>query len=697
MQPELQSGVEQAVDDAQYASMDEEQKRIRQIEEKSVKKLMEEYDTARKFDKRARAQYAVDRRYAAGTADATWAVNTNLIGSFIDILVSFLYARDPDVKAKKAPHVDNTGTKDMDALARTIELVVRKLWKQTKLKQQIKKQVRSALTTGVGWIKAVMICDAPVNPQMESELNDLRDNIAKLTALQDSLAKIEGASTEQAECELSALREQEAALNEKVEASIRKYLAVDFVPSQNFQVSLDVASTEDYLDADWCANCTFILKSQLKEKFPRLTEEEVKSATSYYQREQKDMQPITDKLNMGDFMGSGIDAHDADQFVTGKSPSAGSIDSDTPAFAKVIELWDRRSNHIKTMVKGVNRWAVEPFQPNYASSRFYPYFRLAFFEVDGSRHPQSLSWRLHKLQDEYARSRSNWRLMRERAIPATLFNKQLVSPENAKKIEQGVHQEFIGIEMSNPDLPLQNAFAPKPYESVDPRMYDNSPIVADMEKISGVQEALQSSAKTPKTATEATIEQSGFASRTTADRDTEEDMLSELAQYTAEVALGALKIKDAQRIAGPAAYWPHGIDVDDLLTMVEIEIEAGSTGKPNDAEDKQAWGVIMPVLKDAITEINAALGMGNIPLAKAYSELVRITMNVMGDTTDLGQLLPEIPELPDAGILGADPSMVPPGVADPSLPPMAGAGAAGAPPIPEVPELSAPNVQPPVL
>src|SRR5690606_28653955 len=99
---------------------------------------------------------------------------------------------------------------------------------------------------------------------------------------------------------------------------------------------------------------------------------------------------------------------------------------------------------------------------------------------------------------------------------------------------------------------------------------DRRRIVDDMEKISGVQEALQSSSTPRKTATQADIEQSGFAARTSADRDTVEMVLDEIAQYTAEVALQAIPLEEAQRIAGPNAFWPHGMDIEDLLTMVEI-------------------------------------------------------------------------------------------------------------------------------
>jgi hypothetical protein len=79
-------------------------------EEALVKKLWKSWEKSRKFDENFRKQVAIDRQYAAGTSDLSWAVTTNLIGAFIDILVALLYARDPDVSVKKSPQVDEDDT-----------------------------------------------------------------------------------------------------------------------------------------------------------------------------------------------------------------------------------------------------------------------------------------------------------------------------------------------------------------------------------------------------------------------------------------------------------------------------------------------------------------------------------------------------------------------------------------------------------
>lgn len=640
----MTDSIADAVDQAQFATSETDaDAAAKQKEAAAVKKLWGEYETARKFDARVRGQYAIDRRYAAGTADVTWAVDTNLIGSYIDILVSFLYAKDPDVSVRKAPQVDNSGTKDMDDFAKTLELVISRLWKKAKLKQSIRRQVRSVLSVGPGWIKALMIADGTNISEMITDLNDAREQMAKLEGAKAEVDYDAECSPEEKDAKVAEVQELMDSLTKKIEVTIRRFMAIDFVAAQDHQVSLDVSSLTEYLDADWNANAIYVPKKDLKTRFPKLTDEECKSAKTYYQRQVKDLQPVQDQLALnGGLAGNQADA--AEQYVSGGGASGNAGDENGIEFAKVVELWDKRTRHVKTMVEGVKVWAKDPYEPDYPSSRFYPYFYLAFYEVDGSRHPQSLSWRLKKLQDEYARSRSNFRLTRERSIPGTLFNASGVSPEDMQRIQSSTHQEFVGITPTNPDTPFNNLFAPKPVSPVDGRLFDNSPILADMEKVSGVQEALQSSMSTPKTATEAQIQQTGFASRTSSDRDSLEDMLTDLANYTAEQAITAMSQREVVRIAGAKAFWPQGMDIDDLLTLVEVEITAGSTGKPKDPADRQAWGVVLPALKEAIEQIDQAITMGNLPLAKAIGELVKETMVRFDTVDDPERFLPKIPD-----------------------------------------------------
>lgn len=605
--------------------------------EAAVKALFKEYDEAYKFDEPARRQYAVDRRYAAGTADMTWAVSANLIGSFIDILCSTLYARDPDVSCRKAQQVEESGTAQMEAFARTVELVVSRLWKDGRIKKTARKVVRSILSTGPGWFKGILITDKVPQPEVEAALNDLRETSDRLAAAKfaadDPDAQLSPEELDVKKAEIAQLEETEAA---KIEKSVRKFMAIDFIPSQQMQVSLDVNCTEDYLDANWCANYIFVPTADLKVMFPALTTEQIKTAKQYYLRKSRE----NDRADQDLLTPIGQITADSSE-----SYSISSGGEQTESFAKVIELWDRRDTHIKTLVEGVKVWAKPPYTPPYATSRFYPYFRTAFYEIDDTRHPQSLAYRLAKLQDEYACSRSNQRLTRERSIPGVLFNATQLSDEEAGKVTSGKQQELIGIKSLQPDTPMANLFAAKPIGQYDPRLYDTTMILADMDRMSGVQQAMQQAAASaqPKTATEASIEQAGASSRTGTDRDLLETTLSDFAQYTAECAMQALTQQEVQRICGAHSFWPVGIAVEDLLTLVEVKIEAGTTGKPRNAGDMNAWVQALPLIKETLMHTQQALAQGNQPLYDSLVALLRETLTRLGDTTDVDSFIPKQP------------------------------------------------------
>ncbi len=646
--PRQAEGKDDGVDQQAKDSVEDEE-----AEGLLVEKLWKCYDDARKFDENFRKQIAIDRRYAAGTSDLAWAVTTNLIGAFIDILVALLYARNPDVSVRKAAQVDESNTYQMQIFARTMEIVISSLWKKGNLKRPVRKGVRSVLSNGEGWLKCTMVSEKQPRPEIETALNDAQETHARLIAQQKLLEDPQNQDPQTLEAEKAEKEALIDELQEKLELAVNKMFVIDFVETENIQVSTDINCIEDYTNADWIGNELYLSKDDALARFPRLDVEDIKSAKIYYQRAPKELttRDIDNVLPQGQ-----VSAESAQAFVTNTSTQ------ESPAFVRVVEIWDRRDKQIRTIIDGVKKWAKEPYPPPYPTSRFYPYFYFAFYEVDGQRHAQSLSWRLYKLQDEYSSSRSNFRLTRERSIPGVLFNATMLDEVEAKKLQESKSQEYTALRPSDPQTPIANLFAPKPVASIDMRLYDPTLILNDMERISGVQEALSAAINgpgNPKTATEANIQQSGTQARTTSDRDNIESMLTDLAEYTAQQALQCLETRDVQRMAGAKAYWPAGMDIEDLFTLVEITLEAGSTGKPRQATDMQAWSTILPLIQKSMQNIEQAFAQGNIPMANAEIELIKETMLRLGDESDVERVIPRQapPGSPGAG--GPPPAVQP--------------------------------------
>ncbi|KAK6697123.1 hypothetical protein SNK04_014388 [Fusarium graminearum] len=138
--------------------------------------------------------------------------------------------------------------------------------------------------------------------------------------------------------------------------------------------------------------------------------------------------------------------------------------------------------------------------------------------------------------DEYNRIGSAETEHRRRIKPKTAFHAGAMDEEEAKKLAKADTGEMVAIKATQPNADLRTLLVPITYAQMDPSLYDRTRILAELERIWGVQEALTGSINTAKTATEADIQQQGFQARSSSRRDNMESVLSELAEYTCQIA-----------------------------------------------------------------------------------------------------------------------------------------------------------------
>jgi hypothetical protein len=217
---------------------------------------------------------------------------------------------------------------------------------------------------------------------------------------------------------------------------------------------------------------------------------------------------------------------------------------------------------------------------------------------------------------------------------------------------------MIPLRPTTPGTPLDQCITVKPVPRVDPLMFDTTSTQRDMEVLSGVQEAQAQAPQSGVTATAVETANAGFASRTGADRDMLEDMLTDLAQYTAECAVQSLSVQDVQKIAGPLAMWPGQdktlpgaptLPIDDVLAMFEVEIQAGTTGKPQARADKETWATLLPLVQQMMAQVQMAEASGNpvmIQQAQGQRNLLRETLKRLDDRMSIDAILPPTPAQP---------------------------------------------------
>lgn len=668
-----------------------------------VKRWLEKIEKARDFDKVARQQYVVDRKIARG--DGKFDVSVPIAQSYIDVLGSFIYAKNPDVDCSPSPatepppdrallsqareeaqqnaqqqaqqigamainilpqlaqsgalpqiaqavqqapeEIENDAKQravqmakpfkqdrqDAKQFATTMELVISTLWEQAKLKKSGKAMTRSALTIGLGVLKVTWQERAGQDPVTVGQIDDLQDNLKRLQASMQELAEGEG---KDADLLKASIEQQMQGLQGNVEVLAERGVAIDFVPAEDITFPQELTAIENYLDSPWLGHRVFVPVEEACAQFTDCDDDKIKNAKLYYPKKPTDFTKKREAAGAQE----NVDATQADRYRDGGAEEG------TPCVC-IHEIQDRSSNIIRTVMEGLDCYAKKPFTP-IGTSRFYSLFIYTIGNIDGERHPKSLINRSADLFAEYDRTRSNWRKVRQRSIPKTGFDKSKIEPAEVKAIEGVTEQEMVGFAMTDPTMTAKDAVFPIAYARVDPAIYDTAPIRAELETIWGVQEALSSSIHTAKTATEAEIQQTGTNSRTSYMRDDQDELFTDLAQYTAEIAIQKLDREDVVKMAGSYALWPQALKVDDLSNLISIKTTAGSTGKPNNSLKQQVWASVMPIVKDSIIQIGQLRGSSPAQVAECLESLVQETLHRTGDRIEAERFLPGPPDQQEA-------------------------------------------------
>jgi hypothetical protein len=692
-----------------------------------VGKWMNRIKSAVKFDESARKQYAIDRRYARG--DSGESVTANLVGTYVDITASFLAAKQPDVDVyparsveppsldalrdmsedivRQKPEIQQAATatlqaatamedpnavaiaqqtvdamvekeiraeydalrkkfssrqRDAKVFTETMELVISSLWSKANIKRRINQTTRSALTISVGWIKAswqeTTGMDSPMTTQ---RLNGLKDNIARIKAKQVKLSEENyeySAQDSDEAAEIADLERQIAAVQAEAESQKSQGFVADCTKAEDIVVAKGVPLV-DYLTAPWIAHKIPLPIDDAKAMCPNIAD--WSKATRFYPRT-----PIGIQNSNEGLMQSTVGIDDAETFTKSNGVNAEAPDAD--CWVMAWEIWDKGSNHVLTAIEGItSQWAKEPAIPA-PTTRFYPFFLTPIGIIDNERHPQSLVTRTIKLIDEYNRIGSAEAEHRRRIRPKMIFNAGALAAGQMEKLMSAGTVEYVGVELTSPEADIRTIFAPMAYPQMDASLYNRQPIITELERVWAVQEALGGSVSVAKTATEADIQQQGFSSRTSDKREAIEDMMTELAQYTGELALTHLNADEVRVIAGEDSLWPKITKPEDIEMMCRISIRAGSTGKPNTQLERQSWGILLPQLTNAVMQIGQLRQADQSDLADKLEDLVRLTAERNGERLDIDSLMPQASTTPQP-MMPADPT-APPAAPAGQLPPM---------------------------
>ena len=515
-----------------------------------------------------------------------YSLRANLIHGTISAVLPNVYARNPEISTTPT----HSGA-DIKLFCKTLEKVTNRALEHAQLKNRAKSTVRAALTCSFGILKVMYQRDPSKDSYIQGRINDAQEN---LLAIEDLVQDLQGDDQHLHDAKRAELQELIKSLQEQSEVQSAEGLVIDRVLTENLLIDPSICEFWDYTDADWICQIIPMKRGQAE----ALYKKNLANAKIY--------QP-----------GQGEPSHKKAKRLASIQMNAGSgLVTDDQQIA-VLEIWDRATQRVYTMVEGATEWLREPYSPPRAGERWYPFFLLPYQVVDGQFVGPSLVDLTERLQDEHNEARDRFNQHRDLCIPGWVASADI----NEKTIKKHSDSRFGEITIVDTEgKPLNQVIIPRGHPKIDPIVYDTSAVRYDWEQVTGLQDAARSTVVRPKTATEANILQRALSGRVFEFKDQIEDWLQEIAQYSAQVLLQELTKEQVERYMGPPSTkttmvngelvmtmektydWPE-LTKDRIFDMVDLRIRAGTTGAPDGIEDKESWLKVLPMITNLSIQI----------------------------------------------------------------------------------------------
>lgn len=567
-------------------------------------------------------------------------VKENLVLSTLNVILPRIYAKAPTIAARPAERVSSHEYPWLKDLAKTLELLVNQQLGRAHIKQRGKSWVRAAMTVAIGWLKATYQRDYETDPETTNRIADTQDNLARIERLVAEIDAGEHETAEELADKQAELKDQLESLQASLEVSVQQGMVLDVVDNADLIVADGIGCMDEYLNAGFIAQRVWPDEDEFKTKYKM----DVPEGALRYDRQ--------------------VDAEAGAQYsrTQGEGKTG---EGKTGRYLCVYEVWDRRAQVIRTMLEGAKQWVRPPYRIERNGKRFYPYFMLAFNWVDGEAYPVSDVSQWLALQDE-VQERDVKRSDFVKAYKAGLVgNKGSIDKAN---VEQFVTAGNLDVTLLDVDGPIGNVLMPRPNPPYDQAIYDTTDVRARLDIVSGAGDAQRGGVLKAKTATEAGYIEQGLSVRSEDRLDVVEDTLAELGTYVMEILLQELT-KDqvlvmvggvkqtvpptpdevaAAELAGTKpveqevveAVWPE-LDREQIYNLVQIEVEAGSTGRPNKMAEREAWATAFPLIQEAMMKVMEYRQMGQQQAAKALIKLVDHSLRILDERLTVEMFIPD--------------------------------------------------------
>jgi hypothetical protein len=578
---------------------------------KLVAELQEDIRADKKHFKEAFKQMLDDMEIAWNGAPKSWAKSkykVNITQRFVRQKVASLYAKNPRALAKRRPRLNYRvwdgqmqslqlamqGIPDpMTAMAIMADVqnakaqneLYDKLGKSLEVcfhyyineqiptfKAQMKRCVRSAIQTAVGYVKLGFQRETDLSPDNKAKIADSQQRLAHIERLMDDLGP-EGDKT-QYDAQAEELRLAVMQLQKQQNVIIREGLVFDFPRPCSIIPDRKCTSLDGWISADWLTEEIFMTPDEVKE-FYHLDLGRTGTATT---------KP-----------GTSYTAYSTEGLEYRQNPRVDFSGKHTDLVC-VWMMYHKPTGLKFELADGFKDFLKEPDGPEIQVERFFPIYALCFNELEHPTklYPPSDVCNMTPQQMELNRQKEALREHRKAGRPGYVTPKGALSENDKAALSTHDQSGVVELDGMMPGQKITDLIQALPKVGVDPNLYESQGIMDDVYKTVGLAEPSFGGTSGDTATAVATAEQARTAALE-AEADQLNDFLTVLARDAGVVMLTELDPMTVQEIAGPGSVWPE-MNREQIASELYLEIVAGSNGRPNKLQRQQALQQLVPFL-----------------------------------------------------------------------------------------------------
>jgi len=468
----------------------------------------------------------------------------------------------------------------IDKIGKTLEILFQNAMTEQKpvdFKTGMKQLVRRTCTTGVGYVEIGFQRETGPRPGLTEQLADARQRLDHLKRLVEEVGEGE---VDQDDPEIAELERSVAALQAEPEIVLREGLIFDFPQSTKVIPDRLTKNLTGFVGARWVTIEYAFTLDQIEELFGV----DVENSYVPYQA-------------LGDYDGNAPSAirikPDEDDGSTIVLPNG----KKGEALACVWKHYDKVSGLCYYVCDGYNGWLREPAPPDVYVEDFWPVYALTFNSVededDKGLFPPSDARLMHDQQTEYNRSRQGMREHRDAARPRYVYQNGALEVEDIDALTKLRAFQSQGINLPQ-GAKISDVLQVMPVPGVDPNLYETGQLFTDIQMVVGTNES-QFGGTAQATATESAIAANASKSADGASVDDLDAFLTVIARSASQILYREMSEEQVKKIVGPGAMWPQQ-SLLDIASELWLEVEAGSSGKPNQAIETANFERLAPLL-----------------------------------------------------------------------------------------------------